>query len=105
MGLNDSNQDCLDITIQKYEKHPNIQMIYYDLFSLEPVSKDEVKKITKDIKNSKFVGGEIPTKIFEECDFTFEILTQCINNSFTSGEFPDCLNKLTFRLYLRKMTL
>ena len=33
-------------------------------FSLEPVSKDEVKKIIKDLKYSKSVGGEIPTKIF-----------------------------------------
>ena len=27
LGLNDSNQDYLDITICKYEKHPSIQMI------------------------------------------------------------------------------
>ena len=32
-------------------------------FSLEPISKDEVKKIIKDLKNSKSVGGEIPIKI------------------------------------------
>ena len=94
LGLNDSNQDYLDITIRKYEKHPSIQMIKKNFriskkFSLEPVSKDEVKKIIKDLKNSKSVGGEIPTKIFKECEFTFEILTQCINKSFTSGEFPD----------------
>ena len=63
------------------------------MFSLEPVSKGEVKNITKNLKNSKSVGGEIPTKIFKECDFTFEILTQCINKSFTSGEFPDCLKQ------------
>ena len=25
--------------------------------------------------------------------FTFEILTQCINKSFASGEFPDCLKQ------------
>ena len=54
-------------------------------FSFEPVSKDEVEKIIKDLKNSKSVGGEIPTKTFKECDFMFEILTQCINKSFTSG--------------------
>ena len=69
LGLNDSNQDYLDITIRKYEKHPSIQMIKKNFriskkFSLEPVSKDEVKKIIKDLKNSKSVGGEIPTKIF-----------------------------------------
>ena len=62
-------------------------------FSFQPVSKDEVKKIIKDLKNSKSVGGEIPTKILKECEFTFEILTQCVNKSFASGEFPDCLKQ------------
>ena len=104
LGLNDSNQDNLDITIRKYEKHPSIQMIKQNFriskkFSFERVSKDEIKKIIKDLKNSKSVGGEIPPKILKECEFTFEILTQCINKSFTSGEFT------YFHLYLRKMTL
>ena len=107
LGLNDTNQDYLDITIRKYEKHPSIQMIKQNFriskkFSLEPVSKDEVKKIIKDLKNSKSVGGEIPTKIFKECEFTFEILTQCINKSFTGGEFPDCLKQATVSPIFKK---
>ena len=74
-------QDYLNITIRKYETHPSMQMTKHNFriskkFSFEPVSKDEVKKIIKDLKNSKSVGGEIPTKIFKECEFTFEILTQ-----------------------------
>ena len=71
-------------------------------FSLEPVSKDEVKKIIKYLKNSKSVGGEIPTKIFKECEFTFEILTQCISKSFTSGEFPDCLKQANVSSIFKK---
>ena len=68
LGLNDSNQDYLGITIRKYEKHVSIQMIKQNFriskeFSLEPVSEAEVKNIIKDIKNSESVGGEIPTKI------------------------------------------
>ena len=39
------------------------------------------------------MGGEIPTKILQECEFPLEILTQCISKSFTSGEFPDCLKQ------------
>ena len=98
MGLNDSNQDYLDITIRKYEKQPSIKMIKQNFriskkFSFEPVFKDEVKKIIKALKNIKSVGGEIPTKILKECQLTFEILTQCINKSFTSGEFSDCLKQ------------
>ena len=86
-GLNDSNQDYLNITIRKYEKHLSIKMIKQNFrisekFSFEPVTKNKVKKI-KEFKNSKFMGGEIPTKILKECEFTFEMLTQCINKSFT----------------------
>ena len=94
MGLNDSNQDYLDITIRKYEKHLSIQIIKKNFgiskkFSFEPVSKDGVKNIIKDLKNSKSVRGEI----LKEFEFTFEILTQCINKSFASGELPDCLKQ------------
>ena len=62
-------------------------------FSFQPASKDEVKKLIKDLKNSKSVGGEIPTKILKECEFTFEISTLCVNKSFASGEIPDCLKQ------------
>ena len=40
-------------------------------FSFQLVSQDEVKKIIKDLKNSKSVVGEIPTKILKECEFYF----------------------------------
>ena len=111
----------MDITIRKYEKHPSIQMITQNFgiskkFSFKPVSKDEVKKTVKDPKyrrktygrrRNKSVGGEIPSKIFKECDFTFEILTQCINKFFTSREFQDCFKQANVEedLYLRKMIL
>ena len=59
-------------------------------FSFQLFSKDEVKEIIKDLKNSKYVGREIPTKILKECEFTFETLTQYVNKSFACGEFSDC---------------
>ena len=40
-------------------------------FSFQLVSQDEVKKIIKDLKNSKSEGGETPTKILKECEFYF----------------------------------
>ena len=54
LGLNDSDQDYLDISIRKYEKHPQVHKWLNNFriskkFSLGPVSKDEVKKI-KDSK-------------------------------------------------------
>ena len=108
MGLNDSNQDYLDITIPKYEKHPSIQMSKQNFripkkSSFQPVFKDEVIKIIKDFKNSKSVGVEIPTKILNECEVTFEILTQRVNKSFISGEVPDCLKQTNISPTFKKI--
>ena len=33
------------------------------------------------MKNNKFVGDEIPIQILKESEFTFEIVTNCINRS------------------------
>ena len=77
MVLNVSNQDYLDITIRKYEKHQSIKRLNIVLQFLKSFhsNPDEVKMIIKDLKNSKSVGGEIPTKILKECEFTIEMLT------------------------------
>ena len=97
--ISDSNHNYLDIIIHiKYDKHPSIQMIKQNFripkkFSFQFDCKDVVKKIIKDLKNSKFVGGEIPTKIFKKCKLTFEIFMQCVNKCFASQEFPDCLKQ------------
>ena len=32
---------------------------------------EEVKKIIRDLKTNKAVGGEIPTKMLKECEFYF----------------------------------
>ena len=92
LGLNYSNQDYLDIVIRKLEEHPSIQMIKRNFripkkFSFQLMSKDEVKKIIKDLNNSKSLGGggRNSNKNLKECEFTFEILTQCVNKSFVTG--------------------
>ena len=33
----------------------------------------------------------MPTKILRECEFTFDVLTNCINKSVETGYFPDSL--------------
>ena len=38
-------------------------------FSFRTVTADEVKKVIKDLKTSKSVGGEIPIQILKESDF------------------------------------
>ena len=94
LGFNYSNQDYLDIVIRKLEEHPSIQMIKRNFripkkFSFQLISKDEVKKIIKDLNNSKSLGGGgggiNSNKNLKECEFTFEILTQCVNKSFVTG--------------------
>ena len=51
--------------IKKYINHPsmkNIEEKYKNInkFSFCPVTTDEVKKVIKDLKPNKSVGGEIP---------------------------------------------
>ena len=46
---------------------------------------DEVKTVIQDMKNKKSVGGEIPIQILKESEFTFEILTNCVNKSIETG--------------------
>ena len=60
-------------------------------FSFQPVSVEEVKKIIRDLKTNKAVGGEITTMILKVCEFIYGVLTKCINKSIGTGHFPDSL--------------
>ena len=91
-----SSSDKVNDIIKDYEKHPSICKIKtkcrgISSFLFRPVSVEEVKKIIRDLKTNKAVGGEIPTKILRECEFTFDVLTNCINKSIETGYFPDSL--------------
>ena len=55
------------------------------------MSVDKVEKIIRDLKTNKAFGAEIPTKILRECEFTFDVLTKCVNKSIETGFFPDSL--------------
>ena len=50
---------------------------------------DEVIKVVKNLKDSKAVGGDIPTKILKESKFTFDVITAYINKAIETGNFPD----------------
>ena len=52
---------------------------------------DEVIKVVKNLKVSKAVGGDIPTEILKECEFTFDIITAGINKAIEIGNFSDDL--------------
>ena len=88
--------DRIDNIIKRYKNHPSIKNIKAKfnsarIFSFQPVSVDDVKTVIRDLKNNKSAGGEIPIQILKESEFTFGILTNCINKSIEAGCFPDSL--------------
>ena len=89
-----NTSDKINDIIKNYEKHPSIcytKTKYKGIgnFSFWPGSVEEVKKIIRDLKTNKAVGREIPSKILKECEFTFDVLTKCINKSIETGYFSD----------------
>ena len=84
----------LNYIINKYRNHPSIKTIKENFpnvkkFAFQLVSTEDVKKVIKDLKTNKSVGGEIPTQILKESEFTFETLKNCIIQSLEiTGEFP-----------------
>ena len=54
-------------------------------------------------KSSFESGDEILTRISKECEFTFDVLTKCINKSIETGYIPDSLKLATVvPVYLKK---
>ena len=37
----------------------------------------------------KCSGGDIPVGVLKQCDFCFQTLTNCVNQSIVRGKFPD----------------
>ena len=66
---------------------------------------EDVRLIIKDLKNNKAAGGDISLKLLKECDFTYEKLTNCINNSLSGRSFPDSLKRVNITPVTRKTIL
>ena len=104
----------IEITLKiskKYSNHPSTKDIknkYKNIkkFSFRPVTKDEVKKVIKDLKTNKSVGGEIPIQILKESEFTFECLKNCLNHSIEeTGIFPSSLKLGNITPIFKRMIL
>ena len=80
----------IDNIIKRYKHHHSIKNIKAK-FSKILVSVDDIKTVIRDLKNNKSAGGEKPIQILKESEFTFGILTNCINKSIETGCFPDSL--------------
>ena len=63
-------------------------------FSPQYTSVNDVKQVIKGLNNNKSVGGDIPTSILKECEFTSSVLADCINKSSETGTFPECLKQV-----------
>ena len=90
--------DGIDNILIKFANHPSIKIIKQNFnitskFSFQPVSINDVKQVIKYLKSNKSVGRDMQTNIWKECNFTFSVLTDCINKSFENGTFPDCLRE------------
>ena len=68
-----------------------------DSMFLFPTSKDEIITISKKLAKKSSIGPDgIPTNlILESMDELGEVIANCINCSFETGIFPDCLKKAT----------
>ena len=62
-------------------------------FSFRPVTVEEVKKVINELKTNKPVGGDIPTSIFKDSEFSFTTFTKCINKSIDTNSFPFSLKE------------
>ena len=60
-------------------------------FSFQPVSVKDVENVIKNIPSDKTSGGDIPIQMLKQSGFTYQILTDCINDAINKGTFPDSL--------------
>ena len=81
--------------IKKFENHSSIMKIkskyaIQEKFSVKPVTVRDVENIIKNIPNNKASGGEIPLNILRQSRFTYEMLTDYINDAIVGENiFPD----------------
>ena len=91
------HNEKLTTIIKKFENHPSIMKIkskytIQEMFSVKPVTVKDVENIIKNIPKNKASGGEIPLNILKQSRFTYEMLTDCINDAIVGENiFPDSL--------------
>ena len=95
-----TNEDLSEETVtkitKKFKNHPNVlkiksKYLTQEKFSFQPVSVKDVENIIKNIPSNKSSGGDVPVQILKQSGFTYQILTDCINDAINKGVFPDSL--------------
>ena len=79
-------------SLKKFKNHPSIVKIKTKYLIQEknflPVSVKDFEKIIKNVPRNKASGGDIPIQILKQSGFTFQILTDCINDAIDKVLFP-----------------
>ena len=60
-------------------------------FSFQPASVKDVENVIKNIPSNKASGGDIPIQILKQSGFSYQILTDYINDAINKGVFRDSL--------------
>ena len=61
-------------------------------FSVKPVTVKDVENVIKNMPNNKASGGEIPLNSLKQSRFTYEMLTDSINDAIVGEDIlPDSL--------------
>ena len=92
----DLTEETLTKIIKKFQNHPSIveiksKHLIKEHFSFQPVSVKDVENVIKNISSNKTSGGDIPLQILKQSKFTYQILTDCINDAINKGVFTDSL--------------
>ena len=92
----DLTEKALPKIIKRFKNHPSIVIIkskhlIQEKFSFQPVSAKDLESVIKSIPRNKASGGNIPIQIVKQSGFTYQILTDCINDAINKGVFPDNL--------------
>ena len=56
---------------------------FQEKFSFKPVPVKYAESVIKNIPNNKAAGGKVPLPIFKQRGFTYQMLTDCINDSLS----------------------
>ena len=96
MNNEDLTGETLTKTFKKFKNHPSIVKIkstylIQEKIYFQPVSVKDVENVMKNIPSNKAAGGDILIQKLSQCGFTYQILTDCINDGIIKGVFPDCL--------------
>ena len=92
----DLTEETLTKIIKKFKNHPSIvkiksKYLIKEKFSFQPVSVKDLENVIKNIPSNKASGGYIPVQILKQSGFTYQILTDCINDAINKIVFPDSL--------------